>query len=49
MRRILIILYLLFLINPLSAEIIKKIDISGNDRLSERLLKYMEIFQSIKM
>ena len=39
MRRILIILYLLFLINPLSAEIIKKIDISGNDRLSEETIK----------
>ena len=39
MRRILIILYLLFLINPLSAEIIKKIDISGNDRLSDETVK----------
>ena len=39
MRRILIILYLLFLINPLSAEIIKKIDISGNDRLSDETIK----------
>ena len=39
MRRILIILYLLFFINPLSAEIIKKIDISGNDRLSDETIK----------
>ena len=39
MRQILIILYLLFLINPLSAEIIKKIDISGNDRLSDETIK----------
>ena len=39
MRKILIILYLLFLINPLSAEIIKKIDISGNDRLSDETVK----------
>ena len=39
MRRILIILYLLLLTNPLSAEIIKKIDISGNDRLSDETVK----------
>ncbi len=39
MRRILIILYLLLLTNPLSAEIIKKINISGNERLSDETVK----------
>ena len=40
MRQILIIfLYLLLSINPLSAEIIKKIEISGNDRLSDETVK----------
>ena len=39
MRQTLIILYFLLLTNPLSAEIIKKIDISGNERLSDETVK----------
>ena len=39
MRKLFIIIYLLLLTNPLSAEIIKKIDISGNERVSDETIK----------
>ena len=40
MKKFLIILYLYFyLTNILSAEIIKKIEISGNDRVSDETVK----------
>ncbi len=39
MKRILILLYFILFTNYLSAEIIKKIDISGNDRVSDETVK----------
>ena len=39
MKRILIILYLILFTNHLSAEIIKKIEITGNDRVSDETVK----------
>ena len=39
MKKLFIIIYLLLLTNPLSAEIIKKIDISGNERVSDETIK----------
>ena len=39
MKRILIILYLILFTNHLSAEIIKKIQITGNDRVSDETVK----------
>ncbi len=39
MKRILIILYLIIFTNHLSAEIIKKIEITGNDRVSDETVK----------
>ena len=39
MRQILILLYFILLTNSLSAEIIKKIDITGNDRVSDETIK----------
>ena len=39
MKRILIILYLILFTNHLSAEIINKIDITGNDRVSDETVK----------
>ena len=39
MKKILIIIYLLLFTNTLSAEIIKKIEIEGNERVSEETIK----------
>ena len=39
MKKLITIIYLLFLNNFLSAEIIKKIEISGNERISEETVK----------
>ncbi len=39
MKKFFIIIYLLLLTNPISAEIIKKIDISGNERVSDETVK----------
>ena len=39
MKKIFVIIYLLLLTSPLSAEIIKKIDISGNERISDETIK----------
>ena len=39
MKKLITIIYLLFLNNFLSAEIIKKIEISGNERVSEETVK----------
>ena len=39
MKKLLIIIYLLFFSNFVSAEVIKKIDISGNERISDETIK----------
>ena len=39
MKKFLILIYLLFFTNFLSAEIIKNIDISGNERVSDETIK----------
>ena len=39
MKKILIIITLFFYISPISAEIINKIDITGNERVSDETVK----------
>ena len=49
MKKFFIIIYLLLLTNPISAEIIKKIDISGNERVSDETIKVYGDISLIKM